>query len=308
MKRLPSLTAVRYFEVAARLQSFTAAAAELHVTQGAISRMIQTLEEQLEVRLFERNGRWISLTPVGRTYHEQITAGLNQIAEAGSRLKESADQSTLILSVNVGFTLWLVQNISEFRARYPDIQVDVLAEELKELDYDAPVHARIRYGSPPWPGYDSICLLDTTVAGVVCSPCMKQQANVHEPADLLTAPLLSVAGAREEPWQNYFEHYGLRMPSLGKSPRFLQMLMMREAAMSGLGFGLVPLFLFQQDFRDGRLVQAIPHTCAIHHGYHLLYHKGEDLNPRLKIFKKWLLARLQASIRSDDMHSIRNSK
>ena len=296
MKRLPSLTAVRYFEVAARLQSFTAAAAELHVTQGAISRMIQTLEEQLEVRLFERNGRWISLTPVGRTYHEQITVGLNHIAEAGSRLKESTDQSTLILSVNVGFTLWLVQNISEFRAKYPDIQVDVLAEELKELDYDAPVHARIRYGSPPWPGFDSISLTDTTLAGVVCSPRMKQQGKVNEPADLLTAPLLSVAGAREEPWQNYFEHYGLQMPSLGKAPRFLQMLMMREAAMSGLGFGLVPLFLFQQDFRDGRLVQAIPHTCRIHHGYHLLYRKGEDLNPKLKIFRKWLLPRLQASI------------
>ncbi|MGF6734111.1 LysR family glycine cleavage system transcriptional activator [Paraburkholderia youngii] len=296
MKRLPSLTAVRYFEVAARLQSFTAAAAELHVTQGAISRMIQTLEEQLEVRLFERNGRWISLTPVGRTYHEQITVGLNQIAEAGSRLKESADQSTLILSVNVGFTLWLVQNISEFRAKFPDIQVDVLAEELKELDYDAPVHARIRYGSPPWPGYDSICLLDTTEAGVVCSPRMKQQVDVHEPADLLTAPLLSIAGTREEPWQKFFEQHGLQMPSLGKSPRFLQMLMMREAAMSGLGFGLVPLFLFQRDFRDGRLVQAIPHTCTIQHGYHLLYRKGEDLNPKLKIFKKWLLARLRASI------------
>ena len=84
MKPLPSLTAVKYFEVSARLQSFTAAAAELHVTQGAVSRMIQTLEEQLEARLFERNGRWISLTPAGKVYHEQITAGLNQIAEAVS--------------------------------------------------------------------------------------------------------------------------------------------------------------------------------------------------------------------------------
>jgi LysR family glycine cleavage system transcriptional activator len=295
MKRLPSLTAVRYFEVSARLQSFTAAAAELHVTQGAVSRMIQTLEEQLEVRLFERNGRWITLTAVGRAYHEQITAGLNLIAEAGSRLKENAAQSTLVLSVNVGFTLWLVRNIGDFRAKHPDIQVDVLAEELKELDHDAPVHARIRYGSPPWPGFDSVSLLDTTLAGVVCSPRLKQEASVREPVDLLTAPLLSVAGAREEPWKNYFEHYGLQMPSLGKSPRFLQMLMMREAAMSGLGFGLVPLFLFQEDFQDGRLVQAIPHTVCIHHGYHLLYRKG-DLNPKLKIFRKWLLARLRTSI------------
>jgi LysR family glycine cleavage system transcriptional activator len=86
------------------------------------------------------------------------------------------------------------------------------------------------------------------------------------------------------------------MPSLGKSPRFLQMLMMREAVMSDLGFALVPLFLFRQDFRDGRLVQAIPHTCPIRHGYHILHRKGEDLNPKVRIFEKWLVARLRASI------------
>lgn len=296
MKRLPSLTAVRYFEVAARLQSFTAAAAELHVTQGAVSRMIQTLEEQLEVRLFERNGRWISLTPVGKTYHVQITAGLHQIAAAGNQLRESAGLTTLVISVNVGFTLWLVQNIGDFRSRYPDIQVDVLPEESKEPDPDTRVDALIRYGSPPWPGYDSICLLDTTEAGVVCSPRLKQQAGVREPADLLTAPLLSVAGKREEPWRDYFEHYGLQMPSLGKSPRFLQMLMMREAVMSDLGFALVPLFLFRQDFQDGRLVQAIPHTCVIDRGYHLLHRNGEARNPKVRTFEKWLVARLRATV------------
>src|SRR5689334_23182202 len=109
--RLPSLIAIRYFEVAGRLQSFTAAATELHVTQSAVSRMMQTLEEQLEVRLFERNGRWINLTPSGKTYHEQISAGLNLIFDAGNKLRNSVHKSTLTLSVNVGFTLWLVQNI-----------------------------------------------------------------------------------------------------------------------------------------------------------------------------------------------------
>lgn len=296
MKRLPSLTAVRYFEVSARLHSFTAAAAELHVTQGAVSRMIQTLEEQLATRLFERNGRWISLTPAGKIYHEQITAGLNQIAEAGNRLSEGAGQSTLTLSVNVGFTLWLVHNISDFRARYPDIQVDVMAEEHKELDHDSRIQACIRYGSPPWPGYDSTSLIDSIEIGVVCSPSLKQRSKVGEPADLLDSPLLSVAGERHDPWCDYFGHHGLQMPDLGKSPRFLQMLMMREAAISGLGFAVVPLFLFQQDVRDGRLVQALPHTCAIHHGYHVLHRKGEDLNPKVKIFRKWLLARLQTTI------------
>lgn len=296
MKRLPSLTAVRYFEVAARLKSFTAAADELHVTQGAISRMIQTLEEQLEVRLFERNGRWISLTPAGKSYHKDITAGLNQIAEASHRLTESAGRSTLTLSVNVGFgTLWLVHNISHFRARYPDIQVDVLAEEQREFGHEAHVDASIRYGSPPWPGYDSTSLLDSTEVGVVCSPRLKQLERVRHPSDLLKGPLLSVSGDEKDPWHDYFGHYGLKMPDLGKSPRFFQMPMMREAAISGLGFAVVPLFLVSQDLQEGRLVQAIPQTCASRHGYHLLHRKGEEINPKVKTFKKWLAARLRAS-------------
>jgi len=296
MKRLPSLTAVRYFEASARLQSFTAAAAELHVTQGAVSRMIQTLEEQLEARLFERNGRWISLTPAGRTYHEQITAGLNQIAEAGSRLRENTGQATLTLSVNVGFSLWLVQNISDFRAQYPDIQVDVMAEDPRELEHDSRIQACIRYGSPPWPGYDSTSLMDRIELAVVCSPHLKQLSKVREPADLLDRPLLSVAGERNDPWWDYFGQHGLQMPDLGKSPRFLQMLMMREAAISGLGFAVVPLFLFQQDLRDGRLVRALPHTCTIGYGYHVLHRKGEDLVPKVRLFKQWLVARLRATM------------
>jgi len=302
MKRLPSLTAVRYFEVAARLQSFTAAASELHVTQSAVTRMIQTLEEQLGVRLFERNGRWISLTSVGKTYHKQITAGLNLIAEASNRLSENAVKSTLTLSANVGFgTLWLVHNMGDFTAKFPDIQVNVLAEEQRQFGHDSHVQASIRYGSPPWSGYDSTSLLDSIEVAVVCSPRLKQLAKVREPVDLLEGPLLSVASEGNDPWEDYFGHYGLQMPDLGKSPRFLQMPMMREAAISGLGFAVVPLFLFRQDLQEGRLVQAIPHTCVLRHGYHLLHRKGEDLNPQVKTFKKWLLARLRATINMPSM-------
>jgi len=296
MKPLPSLTAVKYFEVSARLQSFTAAAAELHVTQGAVSRMIQTLEEQLEARLFERNGRWISLTPAGRVYHEKITAGLNQIAEASHALRSGAGMPALTLSVNAGFSLWLVHNISDFHTRYPEIQVDIMLHELGEIDSDPRIQAHIRYGSPPWPGYDSTSLLDSAEMAVVCSPHMNHLDQVQEPADLLKQPLLSFAGTRHDPWQDFFEHNGLQMPDLGKSPRFLQVLMMREAAISGLGFTVVPLFLFQRDIREGRLVRALPHTCQTHQGYHLIHRKDEDLNPRVKTFKKWLLARLRTTI------------
>jgi len=277
------------------LQSFTAAAAELYVTQSAVSHMIQTLEEQLEARLFERNGRWISLTPAGKAYHEQITAGLNQIAEASNVFRDNARESALTLSVNAGFTIWLIHNISDFHAKYPDIQVDVLPEEQKGPDCDSRTQACIRYGTSPWPGYESVCLLDSVETVVVCSPHLNQLAKVREPADLLAGPLLSVAVQRNDPWLDYFQQNGLQMPELSKSLRFLQMLMMREAAITGLGFAVVPLLLFQQDIQDGRLVQALQHTATARHGYHFLHRKTEDLNPKVKTFRKWLIARLRAT-------------
>jgi LysR family glycine cleavage system transcriptional activator len=295
-KRLPSLIAVRYFEVAGRLRSFTAAAAELKVTQSAVSRMIQTLEEQLECRLFERNGRWIFLTPEGANYHKQITAGLHQIDAAGRNFFDSQQKKSLTISTNVGFSLWLISHISDFCAKHPAIQVNIWPEEQKNIVNDSRVQVCIRYGSPPWPDYESTPLLDKAEAGVVCSPHLKQLSRIHEPADLLEGPLLSVAFGDNDPWKDYFEHYGLPIPRQIKSPRFLHVLMMRQAAISGLGFALVPSFLFQQDIRAGLLVQALPHTCAIRHGYHFLYRKGEDINPNINAFKKWLFERLQATI------------
>jgi len=296
VKRLPSLTAIRYFEVSGRLQSFTAAAAELYVTQGAVSRMIQTLEEQLEARLFERNGRWISLTPAGHAYHEQITVGLNKIINASNLFKENISKQLLTLSVNTGFTLWLVNNINDLRTKHPDLQVNILPEEQKEPNHDFNVHACIRYGPPPWHDYEATCLLEGVEAGVVCSPRLEQLAKVREPADLLKGPLLSVAVQLNDPWVDYFHSYKLPMPDLGNSPRFLQLLTMREAAIAGLGFAVVPLFLFRQDIQDGRLVQALPHTCMTRHGYHFLLRKNENLNPQIKIFKKWLTGRLRMTV------------
>ncbi len=297
MMRLPSLSAVRHFEAAARLKSFTAAADELHVTQGAVSRMVQALEEQLGVRLFERKGRWISLTPAGEGYRRQVAAALNQIAQASERLRAGAQEATLTLSANIGFaSLWLIPNIADFHAKHPGIQVEVLAEEQRMPEHDKVVHACIRYGSPPWAGFDAHDLLPCPAMGVVCAPDMLRSHQLRTPSDLLRAPLLTVAIGSDEPWADYFNHYGLPMPAMGRSPRFLQVMMMREAVLSGLGFAVVPLFLFQQDVLQGRLVQALPHLSKTRHGYHFLQRQDAGVDPKVKAFKRWLSARLAQTL------------
>jgi LysR family transcriptional regulator, glycine cleavage system transcriptional activator len=296
MDRLPSLTAVRYFEVAARLQSFTAAAGELHVTQGAVSRMIQSLEQQLGARLFERNGRWITLTPAGRTYHGKISEALNQIATAGRLLRKSAEDETLSLIVNVGFaTLWLVPNLADFRRKHPKIQVDILSGEASEQEHGRQAQMVIRYGSPPWTGFVATRLPVGPMLGVVCSPTLKGTEGVNQLADLLDKPLLSYTASRRDPWQDFMGHFGLQVPDLGQAPRFYQLLMLREAAISGLGFALVPLFLFEQDIQAGRLIQAIPQTYRSEQGYYLTHRPGADHDLKVQSFKKWLLARTRST-------------
>lgn len=296
MQKWPSLTAVRYFAVAARYQNFTLAAAELHVTQGAISRMVQTLEEDLGVKLFERNGRWITLTDAGKRYYRQVEKGLNIIKAASDEVRLSSAQLPLTLLTNAGFaSLWLVPHLAEFNRLYPDIQVEVIENDNHDVALEGrPGALGIRFGLPPWPGVVAQRLPVGPRVGVVAAPALQRDA-IKEPKDLLKQPLLVFTSDRKNPWQEYFEHFQLPMPSLGRMPRFARLLTLREAAVSGMGFAVVPLFLFETDIREGRLVQAIPHTVVTRRGYYLTYEKGADKVRKAEVFIRWLLDTLEES-------------
>jgi LysR family glycine cleavage system transcriptional activator len=291
MDRLPSLNAVRYFAAAARLQSFTAAARELYVTQGAISRMVQSLEQDLGVQLFTRNGRTITLTPAGRAYHQEVQAALHRIAEATRRARGATGSEALALIVNAGFaTRWLVPRLPAFQRKHPDIHVDILGSEADEHTYASRVQLTIRYGTEAWPGWVATRLPVGSLLGVVCAPSLLPAGPLHRPEELNGRPLLSYTGASRDLWPDYFASYGLPLPDLGHAPRFYQLLMLAEAAMSGLGFALVPLFLFAPELQSGRLVQALPQKFESEKGYFVTHPKGADLDRKVQVFKKWLIA------------------
>ncbi|MEM5433202.1 LysR substrate-binding domain-containing protein [Cupriavidus oxalaticus] len=294
MNRLPSLTAVRYFAVAAHWLSFTVAARELHVTQGAVSRMVQSLESDLGVQLFSRNGRWISLTPAGKVYYEKVSQGLRQIEAAGTLVRKSTEEDALSIVVNEGFaTLWLVPKLPEFRSQHPDILVNLLGSDPDSAG--EPAALAIRYGTPPWPGCVATRLPVSTTLGVVCSPQLQQLTRLRRPDDLVGRPLLAYTGGKRDYWKEYFEKLDLAVPDMAQSPRFPQLLTLREAALSGIGFALVPLFLVESELEAGRLVRALPQTVEPDHGYYVTHPKGADLDERVHAFKKWLIARSKAA-------------
>jgi LysR family glycine cleavage system transcriptional activator len=290
--RLPSLKAVQYFAAAARLQSFTAAGAELHVTQAAVSRMIQSLEQDLGVQLFDRRGRWISLTAAGKAYHQQVSQGLALIASASNQLRRGRASDKLTLVANRGFaTLWLVRHLSDFKRHYPQMQITLLDEEAGAQARDDPAAVMIRFGAPPWPGEVATRLPVGPVIGVVCAPGLLDGKPLRHPEELARLPWLAYAGGRYDRWGEFFRHFGLPPPELERSTRFFQLLALREAALSSLGVALVPLFLFEADLATGRLVKAIPQTMESTDGYYLTHAKGADSENKVRSFKRWLLAR-----------------
>lgn len=298
MDRPPSLNAVRYFAAAARLQSFTAAARELNVTQGAISRMVQSLELDLGVQLFTRNGRFIALTQAGQMYHQEVGEALNRIGAASNLVRRSMGGEALSLIVNAGFaTRWLVPRLPEFQRSHPNIHVNILAGEADEHAYISQTHLTIRYGVAPWPGCVATRLPVGGLLGVVCSPELQAPGTLHQPEDLIGRPLLAYTGASRDLWRDYFAHFGLSLPDLGHAPRFYQLLMLAEAAVSGLGFALVPMFLFEPELRSGRLIQAIPQTFKYEGSYFITHQKGADSDRNAQIFKTWLLAKTKHSAR-----------
>lgn len=297
MSKLPSLTAVRYFAVAARYQNFTLAAQELNVTQGAVSRMVQVLEEDLGMKLFDRNGRWITLTDAGGRYYRQVERGLQIIQTASEQIRLSSDQLPLTLVTNAGFaSLWLVPHLADFHRRYPDIQVEIVEDDKQASSTDEG-HATlgIRYGLPPWPGVMAQRLPLGPQVGVVAAPSL-WDPSIQTPGDLLDSPLLVFTSDRRNPWQEYFEHFQLDMPSSGHMPRFARLLTLREAAISGLGYALVPLFLFEADIREERLIQAIPHVITTQRGYYLTFEKGIEKDRKARLFINWLLKKIQNSV------------
>lgn len=291
MERLPSLKAVHYFDAAVRYRSFTAAAQALHVTQSAISRMVQTLEEELQVQLFTRQGRMVTLTPAGSDYHRVISVALERIAQATERIRGHAAAQSLNLGVNPAFaTRWLVPRLPDFQRKHPHIDLNFISNEIDSADTSSATTVWIRYGTGPWPGLKSTALPMDTPLAVVCSPeLMRRYGEIKRPAELVDKPLLAYMGGTHDLWQDFFQHFDLPLSALAKPRRFRQLLMLAEAAVSGLGFALVPQFLVDPELGSGRLVQAMPGTFEFGRRHFILHSAGADRDKNVMIFKRWLL-------------------
>lgn len=188
--QLPSLPALQTFEAAARLGSFTAAARELHVTQGAVSHQIRALEDGLGYLLFARLPRRVELTREGRMLGEAVTRGLSQIAEMLRLLEQQRGRHWLTVSASHSFAVrWLVPRIDEFARLHPDADVRISSTNRMADPRHEDIDLCIRFGEGGYPGLDSEVLITEEVFPV-CSPRLLRDAPLREPADLRHHTLL----------------------------------------------------------------------------------------------------------------------
>lgn len=251
---LPPLNALRAFEAAGRLGSFKAAAAELHVTQGAVSQQVRLLEAWLGASLFVRHNRRVALTTAAKAYLDEIGPVFAQLSQATARygVRETVSR-TLSVNALATFTLrWLVPRLAKFRAEHPEVHVRLDTsnkplESLKE-DYDIV----IRGGPDTFYGYAMHPFLSETRLPV-CSPALLRRMPLRSPLDLREHTLLHTSSLPRL-WQDWFARANAPMVEPAASLTFDHFYLTLQAAADGAGIAMGPTALVADDIAAGRLV------------------------------------------------------
>ncbi|WP_089176656.1 transcriptional regulator GcvA [Bosea sp. AS-1] len=292
---VPSLSALAAFEAAARHGSFTRAAEELNLTQGAVSRQVAHLEEVLGVSLFERVKKRVSLTVAGAAYAVEVRDGLSRLAAATvSAMAFRGAAGVLNLAILPTFgTRWLIPRLPRFIEAHPGITIN-FATKLVPFDFGRePLDAAVHFGDPVWPGARLHRLMGEEIVPVA-SPALVARFGLSEPADMLKAPLLQQS-TRPRAWANWLEEQGLPPQRALMGPRFEQFAMVSQAAVAGLGLAIVPRFLVEEELRSGALVIPVDRSLVGQEGYYLVYPEEKANLPTVTAFRDWLLAEFASS-------------
>jgi len=251
---LPSLHALRAFEAAARLGSMSLAARELHVTHGAVSRQVRSLEEALGQPLFLRQGRGIQATAAGRRLQESCQAAFGQLRESWARLRREQADAALVLGCS-GSVLarWVIPRLERLRHDLPTLTLHLAAQE--EPTSLAGVDVALLLEAPPWPDSWQVYDLAPERIGPVLSPRHPELERLRAlpPAALCDEPLLYTA-SRPQAWPDWARAMGLAPDSMQQAQALPHLYFLLEAAAAGLGVAIAPQPLVADDLASGRLL------------------------------------------------------
>jgi len=290
--RLPPLNALRAFEAAARHESFTRAAEELCVTQGAVSHQVKALEIELGIKLFNRERQRLIITEAGRAYLTVVRDAFDRIASGTERLLQRQSGGALTVTTSPNFAAkWLVHRMGRFAEAHPDIDLRVSASP-QHIDFAREdIDLAIRHGDGAAPGLHVMRLCAETLFPV-CSPKLLTGRNaLRTPADLRRFPLLHVDDRQSwNQWGQWLDFAGVRDIDLAHGPVLSQVSMAIDAAVDGQGVALARTALAAWDLIGGRLVRPFDLEMPVPFAYWIVCPKPSAKLAKIVAFTDWLIA------------------
>lgn len=288
---IPSLSALNAFEAAARHESFTRAAAELGVTQAAVSRRISTLEQDIGRPLFHRHNRRVSLTDAGHDLFTTVSDAFDSLAATVDHLRSPAMKLTVAVSIAFGH-FRLLPLLASFRDIAPDIDLRVISEDRWSAPDDRQIDLAVRYGKPPFRGLQVVGSLQEQIVPV-CAPHVLTRLGHLSLADLATrADIPKIESNAPEPswltWAGWFQQTGWRGGFSGPKLRFSSYSDAAYAAMNGEGVALGWTHVLERPLADGRLT-ALPLPALTPTERHYILVPADRPPPAaVEAFAQWL--------------------
>ncbi|OZG72712.1 hypothetical protein BTA51_14395 [Hahella sp. CCB-MM4] len=291
MRKIPSMSALRAFEAAARLLSFKDAADELCVTPAAVSHQIQKLEEELQTPLFRRFNRRVALTDSGAKYLGRLGLAFDDIEDATRDLVQRGDGELISLAVPpMLLRSWLIPRLASFYDTNPQLKLR-LVDTLKFLDFDKDhIDAAVRYGFGGWEGVHSEFLFHEDMCPV-CSPDLLAGGKaLNGPEDLAQFRLIYTE-RRLVQWDNYLAGGGYGHIKARGQLWFLNSIHTFQAALDGLGVALVNRMFAAEYLRKGDLVIPfeLPREPGHQPGYYFVTSMQNQLSQKVEVLRDWII-------------------
>jgi LysR family transcriptional regulator, glycine cleavage system transcriptional activator len=293
--RLPPLNALKAFEAAARHESFTRAALELCVTQGAVSHQVKALEAELAIKLFNRERQRLIITEAGRDYLGVVRDALDRIAVGTERLLQRQSAGVLTVSTSPDFAAkWLVHRLGHFAEAHSSIDLRVQAA-MHHVDFTREdVDMAVRHGDGNWPGLDA-AQLSTEQLFAICSPKLLSGRRLGKPADLLKFPLIHLDSRAD--WTRWLRAAGISDDDVKHGPVLNRASMVIDAAINGQGIALARTTLAAWDLINGRLVRPFTESLRLSKTYWIICPRATSSLPKIATFRDWLLAEATQDLR-----------
>ncbi|MBA3677015.1 MAG: LysR family transcriptional regulator [Sphingosinicella sp.] len=293
MRQIPPLSAIRAFESAARHENFTQAAAELGMTQAAVSYQIRLLEERLGLPLFHRVKRQVRLTETGRRIAPLVSGAFDGLDDAFGIARAASDTVLTISCSSTFASNWLAKRLGRFQVQRPGLAVRLdTTDRIVDFAHDD-ADVAIRNSANPSPGLDTHFLMRVPIAPLASADFIARHGPFKSPDDVMCAPRVS---PDDQWWARWLNSAGGNPAKLASrvGVRLDLQVLDGNAAIAGQGIAILNAALWWQEIRSGTLVQSHPHIAYSRGRYWLVYPEYRRNTPKVKAFREWMLEEMRA--------------